>query len=123
MVASEADLRRTVLEYLALGQAQGYWLVLDLRAPNQRAPGKEGTTTTPGMPDIILLVTNPKRPWPSLGVVGIELKSQRGRLREAQLAMSEAWQYYGPWVTARSLAAVIEGLREAGVQCPDLELQ
>jgi hypothetical protein len=72
-----------------------------------------------GGPDIIVLAQAPLTQFFSIAVpIAIELKAKRGKLSDEQIEMSERWEQYGVWITAKSLEDVKAGLIKAGVRIP-----
>ena len=68
------------------------------------------TGTLAGMPDLILL-------GPDGAVIGLEVKSDTGRLSDAQKAIAEQWRALGyGWAVVRSVDDVRAVLADAGIR-------
>lgn len=99
MPGPELPLRDVCLDWLFLaGGNAGLWVVIDIRHPNPKSPGREGgVSRTPGAADIVVLTSLYNMLYGVVEVIAlaIELKGRNRKQSDDQVEWQAKWEAQG----------------------------
>lgn len=120
MPGPELPLREACLDWLFLNGANaGLYVVIDIRHPNPKSPGREGgVSRTPGAADIVVLASSHNVIDGIVGVIplAIELKVRNRKQSDDQVEWQAKWEAQsGVYIVIRDSKELPGAFRRLGL--------